>query len=140
MTSRGKAATSPGELPVVIYYTPQRGNWDPLYFNSFIVSSRAQPECAAAVSPLLLWGIPRNRRPHRRGKQTPTFGCLSINIGTKYTKESLKGFPICRSYIGAESLGVPFIHRPASQSEPLLLQGVHRQGDRNAHPPKCPRK
>lgn len=68
-------------------------------FNCFIVSSRAQPECGAAVSPLLLWGIPHNRRSHRRGKQTPTFSCLSINMGTKYTEESLKGFPIGRSYI-----------------------------------------
>lgn len=38
--------------------------------------------------------------------------------------------------------GVPFIHvlMSASQSELLLLHRVHRLGDRNALPPKCPRK
>lgn len=37
-----------------IHHTSQRRNWDPLCFNCFIVTPRAQPMCGAAVSPLLL--------------------------------------------------------------------------------------
>lgn len=55
----------------VIYSTSQRGNWDPFCFHCFVVSSRAQPECGAAVSPLLLWGIPHHRSPQKRGSKCP---------------------------------------------------------------------